>query len=83
MEANRASTLCIETDLLCPAVAPEEASQTAWRRARSGRCVAGFGALAGSDFADQVEAVGDELDRDFRESEHELFAENDGDSSGI
>lgn len=36
----------------------------------------GFGALAGTDFADQVEAVGDELDRDFRESERELFADN-------
>jgi DNA-binding Lrp family transcriptional regulator len=29
----------------------------------------GFGALVGTDFADHVAAVGDELDRDFRESE--------------
>ncbi|MFC6764986.1 helix-turn-helix domain-containing protein [Natrinema soli] len=38
---------------------------------------AGYGALAGSNFADEVEAVGDELDRDFRESERELFADDD------
>lgn len=37
---------------------------------------AGYGALTGSNFADEVEAVGDELDRDFRESERELFADN-------
>ncbi|WP_336345914.1 hypothetical protein [Halalkalicoccus ordinarius] len=37
----------------------------------------GFGALAGSDFAEQVEAVGDDLNRDFRESERELFADTD------
>lgn len=35
----------------------------------------GFGAFASSDFAEQVEAVGDELDRDFQESEQELFDE--------
>lgn len=40
----------------------------------------GFGAFAGSDFAEQVEAVGDELDRDFQESEQELFAETDVDA---
>lgn len=43
---------------------------------------AGFGALAGSNFADQIEAVEDEFDRDFRESERELFAD-DGDSPSI
>ncbi|MFC7225559.1 hypothetical protein ACFQKF_21085 [Halalkalicoccus sp. GCM10025322] len=37
----------------------------------------GFGALTGSDFAEQVEAVGDDLDQDFRESERELFADAD------
>lgn len=37
----------------------------------------GFGALAGGDFAEQVDAVGDELDRDFRHSERELFADGD------
>lgn len=38
---------------------------------------AGFGALAGSDFAERVEAAREEFDRDFRESERELFAEDD------
>lgn len=37
----------------------------------------GFGALAGSDFADQVAAVDDELDQDFQESERELLSETD------
>lgn len=37
----------------------------------------GFGALAGSDFAEQVQAVGDDLEQDFRESERELFANTD------
>ncbi|KYH23864.1 hypothetical protein HAPAU_39430 [Halalkalicoccus paucihalophilus] len=40
---------------------------------------AGYGAFAGSDFAEQVEAVSDELDRDFQESEQELFDETDTD----
>lgn len=39
---------------------------------------AGFGALAGSDFAEQVAAASDELDRDFRESEREVFSDDDG-----
>jgi predicted ArsR family transcriptional regulator len=34
---------------------------------------AGYGAFAGTDFADAVDEVRDELDRDFRESEDELF----------
>lgn len=40
----------------------------------------GFGAFAGSDFAEQVDAVGDELERDFQESERELFADTDTDA---
>lgn len=41
---------------------------------------AGFGAFAGSDFAEQVEAVGEELERDFQESERELFDNTDTDA---
>lgn len=42
---------------------------------------AGFGALAGSDFAEQVAAASDELDQDFRDSEREIFADDGDDSS--
>lgn len=44
---------------------------------------AGFGAFADSDFVEQVEAVSDELDRDFQDNEQELFADTtttDGDA---
>ena len=43
---------------------------------------AGFGAFAGSDLAEQVEAASDELDRDFQESEQELISDTntDGDT---
>ncbi|MFU8869699.1 hypothetical protein [Natronococcus sp.] len=34
---------------------------------------AGYGVLAETDFADAVDEVSDELDRDFRESEEKLF----------
>jgi predicted ArsR family transcriptional regulator len=42
---------------------------------------AGFGALAGSDFAEQVATASDEFDRDFRESEREVFADDGDDGS--